>query len=70
MRTWFITGGTPGGFGMSYAEAELEIGDRVVLTARQTAPAPRRSAARSAVPVEISLPAWRRPSWAKTRSAT
>jgi len=36
MRTWFITGGTPGGFGMSYAEAALEIGDRVVLTARQT----------------------------------
>ena len=36
MRTWFIIGGTPGGFGMSYAEAALEIGDRVVLTARQT----------------------------------
>jgi NAD(P)-dependent dehydrogenase (short-subunit alcohol dehydrogenase family) len=37
MRTWFITGGTPGGFGMAYAEAALEIGDRVVLTARRTA---------------------------------
>lgn len=35
MRTWFITGGTPGGFGMAYAEAALEIGDRVVLTARR-----------------------------------
>lgn len=34
-RTWFITGGTPGGFGMAYAEAALEIGDRVVLTARR-----------------------------------
>ncbi|MFI6128368.1 SDR family NAD(P)-dependent oxidoreductase [Micromonospora sp. NPDC051141] len=35
-RTWFITGGTPGGFGMAYAEAALETGDRVVLTARRT----------------------------------
>ncbi|GHH72561.1 short-chain dehydrogenase/reductase [Streptomyces sulfonofaciens] len=34
MRNWFITGGTPGGFGMAYAEAALEEGDRVVLTAR------------------------------------
>lgn len=34
-RTWFITGGTPGGFGMAYADAALEIGDRVVLTARR-----------------------------------
>ncbi|MGW5306054.1 SDR family NAD(P)-dependent oxidoreductase [Streptomyces griseoluteus] len=35
MRTWFITGGTPGGFGMAYAEAALELGDNVVLTARR-----------------------------------
>lgn len=34
-KNWFITGGTPGGFGMAYAEAALEIGDRVVLTARR-----------------------------------
>jgi len=34
-KTWFITGGTPGGFGMAFAEAALEIGDRVVLTARR-----------------------------------
>ena len=37
MKTWFITGGTPGGFGMAYADAALEIGDRVVLTARRPA---------------------------------
>ncbi|MEV4411509.1 oxidoreductase [Catellatospora sp. NPDC049609] len=36
MRTWFITGGTPGGFGLAYAEAALDSGDRVVLTARRT----------------------------------
>ncbi len=36
-RNWFITGGTPGGFGMAYADAALEIGDRVVLTARRPA---------------------------------
>ncbi|WP_328361651.1 SDR family NAD(P)-dependent oxidoreductase [Mycobacterium sp. NBC_00419] len=36
-KNWFITGGTPGGFGMAYAEAALEIGDRVVLTARRPA---------------------------------
>jgi NADP-dependent 3-hydroxy acid dehydrogenase YdfG len=35
MRTWFITGGTPGGFGSAYAEAALDVGDRVVLTARR-----------------------------------
>ncbi|MFE7814491.1 SDR family NAD(P)-dependent oxidoreductase [Streptomyces sp. NPDC057433] len=35
MRTWFITGGTPGGFGMAYANAALELGDNVVLTARR-----------------------------------
>lgn len=37
-RTWFITGGTPGGFGMAYAQAALDTGDRVVLTARRTRP--------------------------------
>ncbi|MEU4151144.1 SDR family NAD(P)-dependent oxidoreductase [Streptomyces sp. NPDC026659] len=35
MNTWFITGGTPGGFGMAYADAALERGDNVVLTARR-----------------------------------
>jgi NAD(P)-dependent dehydrogenase (short-subunit alcohol dehydrogenase family) len=34
-KTWFVTGGTPGGFGIAFAEAALEIGDRVVLTARR-----------------------------------
>ncbi|WP_030167648.1 MULTISPECIES: oxidoreductase [Actinomycetes] len=34
-KRWFITGGTPGNFGMAYAETALEIGDRVVLTARR-----------------------------------
>ena len=34
-KTWFVTGGTPGGFGMAFAEAALEIGDKVVLTARR-----------------------------------
>jgi NAD(P)-dependent dehydrogenase (short-subunit alcohol dehydrogenase family) len=37
MRNWFVTGGSPGGFGMAFAEAALEIGDRVVLTARRPA---------------------------------
>lgn len=36
-RRWFITGGTPGGFGMAYADAALERGDQVVLTARRPA---------------------------------
>jgi NAD(P)-dependent dehydrogenase (short-subunit alcohol dehydrogenase family) len=35
MRNWFITGGTPGGFGIAFADAALDIGDRVVLTARR-----------------------------------
>ncbi|MFD6566831.1 SDR family NAD(P)-dependent oxidoreductase [Micromonospora profundi] len=35
MKTWFITGGTPGGFGMAYAEAALDDGDRVALTVRR-----------------------------------
>ncbi|MET7281788.1 SDR family NAD(P)-dependent oxidoreductase [Kribbella sp. NPDC005582] len=37
MRTWFITGATPGGFGLTYAEAALEQGDQVVVTARRPA---------------------------------
>jgi NAD(P)-dependent dehydrogenase (short-subunit alcohol dehydrogenase family) len=36
-RSWFITGGTPGGFGMAFAEAALDVGDQVVLTARRPA---------------------------------
>jgi NAD(P)-dependent dehydrogenase (short-subunit alcohol dehydrogenase family) len=36
--TWFITGGSPGGFGIAFAEAALDAGDRVVLTARRTQP--------------------------------
>ena len=36
-RRCFITGGTPGGSGMAFAEAALEAGDRVVLTARRPA---------------------------------
>jgi NADP-dependent 3-hydroxy acid dehydrogenase YdfG len=35
MRRWFITGGTPGGFGVAFAEAALETGDRVVITSRR-----------------------------------
>ncbi|MER7674625.1 SDR family NAD(P)-dependent oxidoreductase [Kitasatospora sp. NPDC096128] len=35
MKTWFITGGTPGGFGTAYADAALERGDTVALTARR-----------------------------------
>ncbi|WP_405147847.1 SDR family NAD(P)-dependent oxidoreductase [Sphaerisporangium sp. NBC_01403] len=34
-RTWFITGGTPGGFGVAFADAALESGDRVALTPRR-----------------------------------
>ena len=34
-RRWFITGGTPGGFGVAFAEAALETGDRVTLTSRR-----------------------------------
>ncbi|MEU0493915.1 SDR family NAD(P)-dependent oxidoreductase [Mycobacterium sp. NPDC006124] len=34
-KRWFITGGTPGNFGMAFAEAALEVGDRVVLTSRR-----------------------------------
>ncbi|MFF9157606.1 SDR family NAD(P)-dependent oxidoreductase [Streptomyces sp. NPDC014846] len=35
MKTWFITGGTPGGFGPAYADVALERGDNVALTARR-----------------------------------
>lgn len=34
-RRWFITGGTPGNFGMAFAETALDAGDRVVLTSRR-----------------------------------
>lgn len=34
-RRWFITGGAPGGFGVAFAEAALEAGDRVTLTTRR-----------------------------------
>jgi NAD(P)-dependent dehydrogenase (short-subunit alcohol dehydrogenase family) len=34
-KSWFITGGTPGNFGMAFAEAALETGDRVALTSRR-----------------------------------
>ena len=34
-KRWFITGGTPGNFGMAFAEAALEAGGRVVLTSRR-----------------------------------
>lgn len=34
-RRWFITGGTPGNFGMGFAEAALEAGDRVTITSRR-----------------------------------
>lgn len=34
-RRWFITGGTPGNFGVAFAEAAPETGDRVTLTSRR-----------------------------------
>jgi NAD(P)-dependent dehydrogenase (short-subunit alcohol dehydrogenase family) len=37
MRTWFITGGTPGGFGLVFADAVLARGDRVAITSRRPA---------------------------------
>ncbi|KWX66476.1 SDR family NAD(P)-dependent oxidoreductase [Mycobacterium sp. NAZ190054] len=37
MKTWFVTGGTPGGFGIAIAEAALDAGDRVALTVRRPA---------------------------------
>ncbi|MCG7594281.1 SDR family NAD(P)-dependent oxidoreductase [Mycobacterium sp. PSTR-4-N] len=42
-RRWFITGGTPGGLGVAFAEAALETGDRVGLTSRR----PQELAARA-----------------------
>ncbi|MBL6279356.1 SDR family NAD(P)-dependent oxidoreductase [Micromonospora fiedleri] len=35
MKTWFVTGGTPGGFGIAYAEAALDNGDQVAVTTRR-----------------------------------
>jgi NAD(P)-dependent dehydrogenase (short-subunit alcohol dehydrogenase family) len=35
MKTWFITGGTPGGFGPVFADAALAQGDRVAITSRR-----------------------------------
>jgi NAD(P)-dependent dehydrogenase (short-subunit alcohol dehydrogenase family) len=37
MRNWLITGGTPGGFGIAYADAALARGDRVAVTTRRPA---------------------------------
>ncbi|MCV7420482.1 SDR family NAD(P)-dependent oxidoreductase [Mycobacterium yunnanensis] len=34
-RRWFITGGTPGNFGMAFAEAALQAGDVVTVTSRR-----------------------------------
>ncbi|MCX2712462.1 SDR family NAD(P)-dependent oxidoreductase [Mycolicibacterium sp. J2] len=36
-KRWFVTGGTPGGFGVAFAEAALATGGRVVLTSRRPA---------------------------------
>ncbi|GAA1849862.1 SDR family NAD(P)-dependent oxidoreductase [Asanoa iriomotensis] len=61
MRTWFITGGGTGGFGMAYASAALEAGDQVVLTARRVAPLrewERAQAGRAlVVPLDVTDPA-------------
>ncbi|MGE2730416.1 SDR family NAD(P)-dependent oxidoreductase [Mycolicibacterium vaccae] len=35
MRSWLITGGSPGGFGMAIAEAALAAGGRVAVTVRR-----------------------------------
>ena len=35
MKAWFITGGTPGGLGIAFADAVLEQGDRVALSTRR-----------------------------------
>ena len=37
MSGWFITGGTPGGFGVAFAEAALARGDSVAVTSRRPA---------------------------------
>ncbi|WP_301149213.1 SDR family NAD(P)-dependent oxidoreductase [Mycobacterium simiae] len=34
-RRWFITGGTPGNFGVAFAETALDAGDSVTLTTRR-----------------------------------
>ncbi|MEU4243554.1 SDR family NAD(P)-dependent oxidoreductase [Actinoplanes sp. NPDC026619] len=35
MKSWFITGGTPGGLGVAFADEALSRGDRVALTTRK-----------------------------------
>jgi NAD(P)-dependent dehydrogenase (short-subunit alcohol dehydrogenase family) len=35
MRTWLITGVTPGGFGLAFADGALARGDRVAVTSRR-----------------------------------
>jgi NAD(P)-dependent dehydrogenase (short-subunit alcohol dehydrogenase family) len=52
MRTWLITGGTPGGLGMAFAEAALAAGDRVALTARPIKAERREAGPREAEPRE------------------
>jgi NAD(P)-dependent dehydrogenase (short-subunit alcohol dehydrogenase family) len=34
-KTWLITGGTPGGFGLTFADAVLARGERVAITSRR-----------------------------------
>jgi NAD(P)-dependent dehydrogenase (short-subunit alcohol dehydrogenase family) len=36
-KTWLITGGTPGGFGLTFANGVLDRGDRVAITSRRPA---------------------------------
>ncbi|TDC31365.1 SDR family NAD(P)-dependent oxidoreductase [Kribbella albertanoniae] len=36
-KTWLITGGTPGGFGLTFAAAVLARGERVAITSRRPA---------------------------------
>lgn len=35
MKTWFVTGATPGGFGIAFADGALGRGDRVAVTSRR-----------------------------------
>ena len=35
MKSWFITGGTPGGLGVAFADEVLCRGDQVALTTRR-----------------------------------
>ena len=62
MAHWFITGGTPGGFGMAYAEAALERGDRVTLTVRRPSPlagwAPAEDGRALVVPLDVTDRNW------------